>query len=124
MKLSEYVTLDALGMAQLVKQGEITPRELLECALIQTEAQGEPINAVASVDQARALERTSQTTNGPFQGVPLLLKELLNYPGLRTAWDHGCSNTTYRPKVQRTPNGWTTSAWWCSAIVPVRSSGY
>ncbi|MBF5054952.1 amidase [Alcanivorax sp. 521-1] len=84
MKLTEYVALDALGMARLVKQGEITPRDLVECALIQAEAQRESINAVASVDQARALERAERAAGGAFQGVPFLVKELLNYPGLRT----------------------------------------
>lgn len=83
MKLSEYRGLDALGMARLVKDGEVTARELMGCALSQVTAQRNPINAVAFVDEARALERAARATEGPFQGVPFLVKELLNYPGLR-----------------------------------------
>lgn len=85
MKLSEYVGLDALGMAQLVKDGEVTARELMECALAQVTAQRPQINAVAFADEAGALERAARAAEGPFQGVPCLVKELLSYPGLRTA---------------------------------------
>ncbi|TFH87250.1 amidase [Billgrantia azerbaijanica] len=85
MKLSEYIGLDALGMAQLLKDGEVTARELMECALAQVSAQQESINAVAFADEAGALARAARAAEGPFQGVPFLVKELLSYPGLRTA---------------------------------------
>ncbi len=84
MKLSEYVGLDALGMAQLVKHGEVTAGELMECALSQV-AKRDMFNAVAFIDEAAAMERAAHAAKGPFQGVPFLVKELLSYPGLRTA---------------------------------------
>ena len=85
MKRSEYLNLDALGMAQLVKKGEVTAGELMACALAQAKAQRDSINAVAFVDESAALERATRAAEGPFQGAPLLVKELLSYPGLRTA---------------------------------------
>ena len=38
MRLDEYESYDALGLAALVQQGELTPRELLEVALARASA--------------------------------------------------------------------------------------
>ena len=85
MDLAEYVRLDALAMAQRVKGGEATALEMLACALaLQAEMRG-ALNALAVVDGAKGREKAGQVSQGVFQGVPFLVKELLAYPGLRTA---------------------------------------
>ncbi|MFA9462450.1 amidase family protein [Thiohalorhabdus sp. Cl-TMA] len=81
MKRSEYVGLDALGMAELVQSGEVTASELMACALSLAGEQGARLNAVASV----AENPGSHVAGGVFEGVPFLVKELLAYPGLRTS---------------------------------------
>lgn len=73
----EYESFDALGLAGLVKQGVITPAELLTAAIERIEAKNPQLNAVIHkmYDQAHAAMQT--LPDGLFQGVPFLLKDLL-----------------------------------------------
>lgn len=74
----EYEKHDALGLADLVRKGEVTSAELLEAALSRIEARNPSLNAVIHRMDARA-RRTAegQLGEGPFKGVPLLLKDLM-----------------------------------------------
>lgn len=85
MKLQEYCALDALGMAELVSNGQVSPKELLACALEMVSRTRDGINAVASADAGRAEKTERKHQSGLFAGVPFLVKELLPYPGLTTA---------------------------------------
>ncbi|HJP52234.1 MAG TPA: hypothetical protein QF611_14485 [Pseudomonadales bacterium] len=49
MKLSEYASYDGLGLAELVRQGDITPRELADLALAAIEQLNPKINAVVGL---------------------------------------------------------------------------
>jgi amidase len=67
---------DALGMAELVRAGEVTPLELLEDAIDRVEQANPAVNAVIGTmyDQARAVA-AGPLPEGPFTGVPFLLKD-------------------------------------------------
>lgn len=67
---------DATGLAALVRAGDVSAEELLDDALARAEAAG-PLNAITMVqaDAARALIRRG-LPDGPFTGVPFLLKDL------------------------------------------------
>jgi amidase len=81
--IKEYGDLDGLSLAELVKKGEVTPRELLETAIKKVEDLNPQLNAVIHTfyDRARILS-DSDLPDGPFKGVPFLLKDLLdNYQG-------------------------------------------
>lgn len=73
-----YSEHDGLGLAELVKKGEITPLELVEEAIRRIEALNPQLNAVIHkmYDQARSAAQAALPA-GPFQGVPFLLKDLL-----------------------------------------------
>ncbi|MEE2777483.1 MAG: amidase family protein [Acidobacteriota bacterium] len=73
MKLSEYVSYDAAGLAELVGNREVSPDELLDCAGEAMEWVNGEINAV--VDRIEAPLPGDQ--NGPFAGVPFLVKDLV-----------------------------------------------
>ena len=68
--------IDALGLAAKVRAGEVSAEELLDAALERSEAAG-ALNAVTMIeaDAARALIRRG-LPDGPFTGVPFLLKDL------------------------------------------------
>ena len=74
---AEYEDYDALGLAALVKRREVTPVELLEAALTRAEARNSAINAITMPleDYARKAIAAG-VPNGPFEGVPFLLKDL------------------------------------------------
>ena len=83
MAFSEYDKFDALGLAELVKKGEVTPSELLDEALIRADQVNPRINAIIRpmVDLAKA--RAQEKFTGPFGGVPFLLKDLIaSYAGV------------------------------------------
>jgi len=75
----EYLEHDALGLAELVRRKELTPAELLETALARIERLNPRVNAVIHrLDEAARATARGPLPEGPFQGVPLLLKDLLS----------------------------------------------
>lgn len=77
MKLSEYANYDGLGIAELVKGGEISIREVCELALEAIEQVNPTINAVigmAPTETERAL--CEAQSDAPFFGVPFLVKDV------------------------------------------------
>jgi len=73
----DYERFDALGLAELVRGGEITPADLMEAAAFRLEARNGALNAVVFewLDRAREIAR-AERPEGPFAGVPFLLKNL------------------------------------------------
>jgi len=69
--------LDATDQAALVRDGQVTPTELLEAAIERIEAIDPALNAVIIrwFDEARATA-AGPLPDGPFRGVPTLLKDL------------------------------------------------
>ena len=74
---------DAVGLAARIAAGELHSRELVDDLL--SRLADDPLGAVAAVDPDGARARAALPTSGPFAGVPLLVKELLPYPGFPAA---------------------------------------
>lgn len=74
---AEYENYDALGLANLVRRGEVTATELLDAALLRMDARNSSINAVTMPLEAHARHAVAAgLPAGPFQGVPFLMKDL------------------------------------------------
>ncbi|MEU9126631.1 amidase [Kitasatospora sp. NPDC048540] len=73
MKLSEYVTYDGVGLADLVARGEVTAAELASAAQRAVEAVNPQINAVVETWPAQDAPIPGST---PLAGVPFLIKDL------------------------------------------------
>ena len=69
--------LDATAQAELVRGGEASPVELVDAAIERIEAVNGEINAVIHelYEKGRA-EAAGELPDGPFKGVPFLLKDL------------------------------------------------
>jgi amidase len=78
MGFAEYGQYDALGLAELVRTGQVNADELLDEALRRTALVNPAINAVIHLmeDRARAAI-AGGLPNGPFTGVPFLIKDLM-----------------------------------------------
>lgn len=77
MQLSEYVTYDALGLAELVKSKQVEAKDLAGCALEAVDVVNPDLNAVIEVFKDRAaLPTMSSTSESTFLGVPTLNKDL------------------------------------------------
>jgi amidase len=87
MAFKDYDSFDAIGLADLVRKGQVTAKELLDEAVARTAKVDPEINAVV-VKHYDYAER--QITNGladrPFTGVPFLLKDLDLLAGTRTTF--------------------------------------
>jgi amidase/6-aminohexanoate-cyclic-dimer hydrolase len=85
MAFREYGNYDAVGLAELVRNKQVRPEELLDEAIARTAKVDPQINAVVvkHYDYAeRQIERG--LPDGPFTGVPFLLKDLELLQGTRT----------------------------------------
>ena len=73
----DYENFDALGLAGLVASREVSPEELLEAAIERVEAHNPAVNAVTMklYDYGKKAIANG-LPNGPFRGVPYLLKDL------------------------------------------------
>ena len=75
----EYPQYDALGLAQLIKSGDISAKEALEAAIYQANKLNPKLNAIIHRFDERAFNAAQQgLPQGIFTGVPYLLKDL-NY---------------------------------------------
>ena len=74
----EYGQYDAMGLAELVKRGDVTASELCEAAIERIEQVNPKLNAVVTpmFDAGRSAA-ARPLPDGPFVGVPFLLKDLL-----------------------------------------------
>lgn len=77
MSFEEYASYDGLGLADLVRRGQVTPNELLDVALQRLDAVNPRINAVVVRFDDRAREQIRRgLAPGPFRGVPFVLKDI------------------------------------------------
>lgn len=81
---SDLAKMDGLDLAASIKRGELTAKEAVEAAISRIEAMNGPINAVVTKVYDRAISRAEKGVgDGPFAGVPYVLKDLLEYKGVR-----------------------------------------
>jgi amidase len=79
MMTADLMKLDATAQAALIRQMKVSPAEMVDAAIACIERLNPTINAVITplFEQARQQTRLDHATNGPFGGVPLLLKDYL-----------------------------------------------
>ncbi len=77
MGFAEYAEYDGLGLAELVRRREVSPAEVLDAAIERVERHNARLNAVVhrAYDGARRAA-AGALPDGPFRGVPFLLKDL------------------------------------------------
>ena len=75
-RFAEYENHDALGLAELVRQKQVTPAELCEAAIARIERTNPSLNAVVCRMDDEGRRTAAGALEGPFAGVPFLLKDL------------------------------------------------
>ena len=80
--MDEFVAYDGMGQAALVRDGEVSSLELVEAAIKRIERLNPALNAVVHklYDEGRAVSQ-SDLPDGPFKGVPYLIKDLQELEG-------------------------------------------
>lgn len=102
MAFSDYDEHDGIGLAALVRGGEVSATEMVTAAIERIERLNPVLNAVTHKAFDEALATARQPVMGPFAGVPMLIKDL----GLEVA-------------------GWprTSGSRFCRDVVDTRDSG-
>ena len=75
--MSDLARLDATAQAELVRKGEISPRELVDQAISRIERLNPTLNAIIHPRFEKARAEVAAAADGPFRGVPFLLKDIL-----------------------------------------------
>ena len=75
MKQSEYLRYDATALADLIRRGEVSSREVIEAAVDRASQVNGTLNAICHPQFSEATVQ-SFPEDGVFAGVPILLKDL------------------------------------------------
>lgn len=74
----EYSSYDATGLAELIAGGQVSSKEVLQAAIEAADRINPKLNAVVHRFDEKALAAADNLPNGPFRGVPFLLKDLID----------------------------------------------
>jgi len=85
MNLAEYASYDALGLADLVANKQVSPKELAQTAAAAIASINPSVNAVVETypDRIDGLDEKTLGT-GSFRGVPFLIKDFFGHEAGRT----------------------------------------
>ena len=80
VKLKEYAALDATGLADVIRRGELSPKEAAHAAAEAIAMLNGDLMAVVETyaDRIDSLDETS-LGDGPFRGVPFLIKDVTGH---------------------------------------------
>jgi amidase len=92
-QLKEMLLGSAAAASEMLRSGQISPRELTELALARIDALNPSLNAVVELrpealqEAAAADELTVRgEVMGPLHGVPVTIKEAFQVTGMRSTW--------------------------------------
>ncbi|MFM8408950.1 MAG: amidase, partial [Alphaproteobacteria bacterium] len=115
----EIAALDATAQADLVRRREVSPAELVEGAIERLLRIDPQINAVVhrALDEARARARRADLPDGPFRGVPFLLKDL---GGTQAGQPYsGGMRALHREGFRETTDSWLVRRFDAAGLVPL-----
>lgn len=85
MSATDIAEWDATETAMAIKSGAVSALEVVDAAIARSEALNPKLNFLVTDDYERARDRAKAPLgNGPFAGVPFLIKDLDDFTGLPT----------------------------------------
>lgn len=81
MNFDDYAACDAVGLAELIRRGDIAPTEAVAAAITRAEAVNGTLNAIVTETFESAMT-TAANAAGPLAGVPFLVKDLTYVAGV------------------------------------------
>jgi len=102
--MNELTLPTASQLANMIRQHQVSSQEVLEAHLSQIAEYNPSINAVVTLDQEHARQRSKEADEaltrgevwGPLHGVPVTIKDVLETEGLRTT-------SSFRPLANYVP---------------------
>ena len=114
--MDNYSDYDGVGLAELVRTGQISPSELAEAAIERIERHNPTLNAVVykGFDDARRWA-AGPLPDGPFRGVPFLIKDL----GMPVAGWPRSHGSKFARGVVDAEDGGLTARYRAAGVVPL-----
>ena len=75
---------DAVAVAELVRTDELSSEHVVEAAIARAKSVENKIHAIVCECFGSAVEKARTPVKGAFQGVPTVIKDMNNVPGLTT----------------------------------------
>ena len=92
MSATDMADWDAIETAMAVRSGRVSALEVVDAAIARAEALNHQLNFLVADDFGRARDRArGSLPQGPFAGVPYLIKDLDDFIGLPTRRRPDCS---------------------------------
>ncbi len=93
-QLGELCHLSASHLAQLLRSGQVSSREVLSAHLALIEAENPGLNAIVTLTAERAMDQAAAADSafarrdplGPLHGLPVAHKDLIDVAGVRTTY--------------------------------------
>jgi len=76
--------LDAVGVAERIRRGEVSPREVVAASIARAERVNPSLNAIQFASYEQALKKAEACAPGVFTGVPTFVKDNTDVRGLPT----------------------------------------
>ena len=114
---------DMTGLAEAIKSGDVSAKEVLEFSLDRLDERNPAVNAVISERREEARNEVSGgLPDGPLQGVPLTKTSAWTSQDCRAPMDLDCSPTMWQKKIRRSSSATARLVWLSSARRTPRSS--
>uniref|UniRef100_UPI00059371C9 amidase family protein n=1 Tax=Nocardiopsis salina TaxID=245836 RepID=UPI00059371C9 len=114
MRVDEYLKHDAVGLAGLIREGQVSADEVLTAAITRSEQVEPHLNTTVLSMHAEARRLVKEGRTGPLAGVPFLLKDLFqDYAGFPTS----AGNRAMR-RVPATRHSEVVRRWLEAGLVP------
>ena len=97
----EFIDHDALALAELIRDGTVTPQELLDIVVRRIETSNATLSFMTTRTFSRARKKAvSISVDTPFAGVPFLMKDMIDVGGvLRTDGSRFLANNVPKKNV-------------------------
>jgi amidase len=104
---SDYLDYDAIGLAELIRKGTTSARELIDIAIARAESADRALNAIVLKDYQAARNRATVDNgralgSGPLAGVPYLIKDI-GAPVAGLAMSLGCRHFQHFTPTEDSP---------------------
>lgn len=90
--------MDGVALAEAMANGELNAVEVVEAAIQRAEMVNPKLNAIVTKTYERALSQAKSNQSGQLAGVPTLIKDSDDVPGVPTLW--GSLPTPNKPATQ------------------------
>ena len=113
--IADYLDCDATALAAMVRQREVSAAELVDCAIARIEALNPRLNAVIHTIYDRAKAAAQAPGEGPFAGVPFLLKDSMgDLAGVPTR-----QASLFEPPIPKDRNSTLTDRFLAAGLIPL-----